>query len=579
MRPYHRRADGPAAQRAPTIWVHSTDHARRAHSREGGGRRGLVVTDDGRRVASDSLTVAFWTTVSRLTGFARGAVVAAVLGPTYFGNTFQATNLLPNLTYELLTGSLFASLLMPHLVRHLDTGDDAGARRVAGGFLGIAMVGFVLLATTVVVAGPLLLRLFSLGVTDPAVGAAQRRVGVILLSMLMPQVVLYGIAGTSGAVLNARGRFALAAAGPVLENVGIIVTLSVSGLIFGLGPSLETVGTPELLLLGLGTTSAVALHAGALWWGTLRLGVGVVPRAGWRDAEVRTLVRRMVPSLGYAGLNVLRLFAVLVVANRVPGGVVAFQLALNFFYLPVAVGARPVGVALLPRLARLHAEGALARFRDQFLSGVAVSLFITVPAAVAYGVLAFPLARSVAFGEMSTPTGRRLVALSLMALAVGVVGEAVFVMATFASYAVGDAGSPFRSSLVRTGVVLAGMVLAFTRTGPSVLVVLGLALSASNLLAAVHLSTRLQRKLPPSGEHLSPALVRALAASALMVAPAYLLATGIPRLLGGRQGHLAGTALAAVAGACVYVVAQRRWHSAEWQWLRASSGSRRQDMP
>ena len=77
--------------------------------------------------------VALWTLVSRSTGFVRAAIVAAVLGPTYFGNTYQATTQVPALIFEFLTGSLFASLLVPALVRALDGGGPAAVRRLAPG--------------------------------------------------------------------------------------------------------------------------------------------------------------------------------------------------------------------------------------------------------------------------------------------------------------------------------------------------------------------------------------------------------------------------------------------------------------
>ena len=75
----------------------------------------------------DSLSVALWTVVSRFTGVLRGIVIAAVLGATYFANTYQYTNSLPNLVfYGLLAGSMFSSLLVPALVRHVDPGDRLG---------------------------------------------------------------------------------------------------------------------------------------------------------------------------------------------------------------------------------------------------------------------------------------------------------------------------------------------------------------------------------------------------------------------------------------------------------------------
>ncbi|MGZ4534994.1 MAG: hypothetical protein ACXVXE_05575, partial [Nocardioidaceae bacterium] len=77
-----------------------------------------------RGTARDTLTLGGWTAVSRATGVLRIVVVGAVLGPTFFGNTYQLTNSLPNLIYYgFLAGSLFSSLLVPALVRHIDNGE------------------------------------------------------------------------------------------------------------------------------------------------------------------------------------------------------------------------------------------------------------------------------------------------------------------------------------------------------------------------------------------------------------------------------------------------------------------------
>ena len=105
--------------------------------RDGSTEAGASVT-----VAKNSLTVAAWTIISRISGLGRVAAIAAVLGPTYLGNTYQATNLVPNLVFELLTGSLLAGLIAPPILRHLAGGDVERARRVAGGFLGVTACVF-----------------------------------------------------------------------------------------------------------------------------------------------------------------------------------------------------------------------------------------------------------------------------------------------------------------------------------------------------------------------------------------------------------------------------------------------------
>ncbi|MDQ4144091.1 MAG: hypothetical protein M3198_10185, partial [Actinomycetota bacterium] len=174
-------------------------------------------------VASNSLAVAIWTLVSRITGVAKVIIIAAVLGPTYLGNLYQALNLIPNLVYfGFLAGSLFASVLVPPLVRYISLKDLRAVERLAGGFLGMALIVFSLVAALVMIAGGIVTTILSSGVQDPSIAQAQQRIGWYFLLLFMPQVVLYGIAATSGAVMNAQNRFALPAAAPALENIGIV---------------------------------------------------------------------------------------------------------------------------------------------------------------------------------------------------------------------------------------------------------------------------------------------------------------------------------------------------------------------
>lgn len=515
-------------------------------------------------LASNSIAVAASTIVSRVTGLGRVALTAAVLGPTFLGNTFQVTNLVPMLTFEVLTGSMLVSLLVPPLVRAVDRGRRQDVEQLAGSVLGLVLAGMAAIAILVVVAGPLLLRLLTAGVDDPATAVAQRRVGWLLLVLVMPQVVLYGVAGVGAAVMNAHGRFALAAGAPALENVGLMATLATWAVVFGSDVALEEVGGQHIALLGLGSTAAVGLHTGAQLWGARRVGVRLVPRAGWRAPDVRDIIRRVLPTVGYAGLGSALHFLVLVVTNSVAGGVVAFQLAFNLFYFPIAVAARPVAVALLPELSRLSARGALVRFRKELVAGASLAAFLVVPAAFAYLVLAEPLSSAVSFGEMAGPEGVALLAVSLAALAPGVLGEASFVLATQAAYAANDARSPFQARVARTVVGSVGMILApLVASGATLLVLVGLAFSAGTLFGAAFLWWRVLSPLPPAGPGLWPAMLRHFASSALMVGPAYLAASGITGSAAGWSGDVAAAFVAVVVGLVVFLAVQRTWGSPE----------------
>jgi putative peptidoglycan lipid II flippase len=517
--------------------------------------------------AGDSLTVAAWTAVSRVTGLARFAVIAAVLGATYFGNTYQFTNSLPNLLYYgFLAGSLFSSLLVPALVRHIDAGDWQASERVAGGFLGVTLAAMVAITPLAVVLGPLALKIATIG-GPHAVSAAQVHVGRVLIAMFIPQMFCYAVVGTSTAVMNSRRRFALAAGAPAVENLGTIAVLVACALIYGTGNDLGHIPPGEILLLGLGSTGAVAAHAAMQWWGARRAGVLLVPRAGWRDSEVRTVVRRALPALAQAGLAAVQLLILLIAANRLPGGIVAFQIALNFYYLVDALATTPVALSLLPRLARMHADGDLAGFRDTLVRGFALGFFITIPAGVAYVILAGPLARAIAFGRMDA-TGVAMIAAALVPLSVAVVGWTAFMIATYASYAREDTRSPLRAMMLQTVLCLGLASATLVVHGLTVMVVLGLATAVPVAVAACYLVSRVSRTLGhPMSRRLIPSLGRFAVGAAVMAGPAWLVATAVPRWLAAPLGPRVGIFAAALVGVAIYGSLQALWRTPEVSWL------------
>lgn len=517
----------------------------------------------------DSVTVATWTILSRVTGFARIAVVAAVLGATFFANNYQFTNSLPNLVYYgFLAGSLFSSLLVPALVRHIDGGDAASAERVASGLFGVVAVCMLAAVPIAILVAPELLRLAALG-SSAATGAAQVHLGRLLVVMLMPQVLCYGVIGTSTAVQNSHRRFALAAGAPVLENLGTIFVLLLTWMLFKPVSDPAQVPLAEILLLGLGSTAAVAIHACVQWWGARRVGVVLRPRAGWRDPEVKVVIRRAVPSLIQAGADAAELIVLLVLADRVAGGVVAFQVALNFYLLPVALAATPVALSLIPRLSRIEAHSA--DFHDTLVRGLAFAGFLALPAATGYLVLAGPLGRAVSLGRMNSPFAVDLVVTSLRYLAPGLIGEAAFLIMTYASYSRGDTATPLRAMGVQFTVCLAVASSSFFVHGPAVLAVLGAALSAGMLASSAVLYAAVTRH-DAGEERLAAPLGRVAVGAAVMACPAFFTAVAVSRGVGGRLGVEVAALAAVLVGAAVFLSSQFLWRSRELHWVAASIG-------
>jgi murein biosynthesis integral membrane protein MurJ len=513
----------------------------------------------------DSLSVAVWTFVSRFTGILRGITIAAVLGVTYFANTYQFTNSLPNLVfYGLLAGAMFSSLLVPALVDHIDSGDRAAVSRTAGGLLGVAMVGMLAMVPVAAVATPWLLRVAS---AHSGAAGSQAHTGAVLVLLLLPQVPLYAIVGTATAVMNAHRRFALAAAAPALENLGTIAVLGVVAVLYTHVAADQSVPLSLLLLLGLGTTAAVMLHASVQWWGARRVGIVLVPNAGWRDPQVRATIHRALPALAQAALAELQLGALFLAADRVPGGVVAFQLAANFYFLPIALAATPVALSLVPRLSRMTAPGQATMFRDTYVRGLAFACFFAVPAAAAYAVLAQPISGMIGFGAFSAADGRGLIAAALRGLAPAIIGETLFLVTTYACYARKETAYPLRGMVIQAAVCAGGIVATLHLHGTALLTGLGLAFSLGSLAAASYLVHHLMKGLPRGAEAAWPSLLRAAVCSVIMAGPALTTAHAVADLLPGAVGRVTAMLAATFVGAGVYFAAQAALRAPQMGWL------------
>lgn len=519
------------------------------------------------RTAGDSILVSVCTLLSRVTGVLKVAAIGAVFGPTVFGNIFQLTNTLPNLVfYGFLAGSLFSSLLVPSLVGHLDAGDRRAAERVAGGFLGLTWLAMVAVLPLAVLAGPLLLKAVGPTVTTMQ-PAMQEHVGRMLVVLFLPQMFCYAVVGTASAAMNARQRFMLAAAAPAMENIGIIVVLGVAETAYGNQIDAGTVSNGELLLLGLGTTGAVVLHASVQWWGARRVGIRLVPRAGWRDPPVQTVVRRAAQSIAQAGLEAVQLLALLALANRIAGGVVAFQISLNFFYLAIALGATPVALSVLPRLARLELERDLPGFRDATVRGFSLALFIAIPSAIGYLALARPIARMVSVGRMGTDAGIAMVVGGLVPLAFAVVAQTAFSIASYACYARKDVTGPLRSMALQTVCCLGFAGFAVRTHGAATMAVLGTAFAGAITVAAAQLIFRLRRRLGRSAERVGPSLMKISFGAAVMAGPAWLTAQVVGSAIPPPLSSMSAVLAAVVVGVVVFGGSQFLLRTKELAWL------------
>lgn len=509
----------------------------------------------GAATARSSATVGAWTLVSRITGLLRVVVIGAVLGPTFLANTFLATNTVPNLTYSVVAGPVLALVVVPALVRaSADRGAAAGAlltRRLSALLL-LLSVGVALL---LVLASPLLAWTFTIGVPTEIGRAEAHRSTVLLLALTAPQVVLYTLAALGAAAQQSRGRFALAAAAPALENVGLVVTVLVVASLHGSLLELGSAPDSVVLLLGAGATGAVALHAAVQVVGASRAGLSLRPAGGLRsDPAVADVMRRLRGSAAVAALPAGAFYLLLAASATVRGGVLVFQMAHAFYSLPSALGARAVTTAVLPGLAGSAGAGDRVGFARSWRQALSYALVVSVPVAVAVVVLAEEVAGLLAHGELDRPPAIAALAACLVVLGIAQVAAGLHEVGRQALFARLDVAGPRRAGAAAfaASTAVAGIAL-LVPAGTGRLVTICVAVLLSDMAAAAVVLALVRRAVAPE-----PALrggtVVALLAGAVAMSP---VVTAAVLLTGGTQrpwGDLAVLVPLALLSATLFVL-------------------------
>jgi putative peptidoglycan lipid II flippase len=236
--------------------------------------------------------------------------------------------------------------------------------------------------------------------------------------------------------------------------------------------------------------------------------------------------------------------------------VVALQVGINFYYLPVALSAKAVGTVLLPRLSREALHNKLREFRETYDRGISWAWFVAVPAALTLLVSSKPIADAIAFGSMRNNHGVALLSASIASLGIALVGATMYEFSKQACYARHDVVPPLIGCVVMVTVVLIGSPLSAMLSGAAVLVGLGVTVTFGEFVRA-WISDRAARK----GTHRQGAsrfgtLVRHCGVSVATIVPMSILGRAVQNAIGGHIGAVIGVAVGAGGGLIAYLAVQ-----------------------
>ena len=480
-------------------------------------------------VVSRSWGMAFATLISRITGFTRIVLLAAILGAA-LSSAFSVANQLPNMVAALVLEATFTAIFVPVLARAERDDPDGGTafvRRL------VTLATTLLLATTVlsVAAAPLLVRLMLGG--DPQVNEP---LTTAFAYLLLPQIIFYGLTSVYMAILNNRNVFAPTAWAPVLNNVVAIVTLGVYVLVPGeLSVDPVRMGNAKLLVLGIGTTLGVVAQAAMLLVSLRRHRVDLRPLWGIDDR-----LKKFGSMAAAMMLYVLISQGGLIVGNEIASHAAASGPAIyNYTWLVLQLPFGMIGVTVLtvvmPRLSR----NAAADDNPAVLADISLATrltMLTLIPVVALMTVGGPAMGSAlfAYGNFgATDAGYLGMAITLSAFTLIPYSMVLLELRVF--YAREEPWTPIALIVVITAVKIAGSLVAPKLTHDPELVAgyLGFANGLGFVAGATVGYVLLRRHLKPAGGRLLDRnVVRTVVITLGASVVAGLLGYGADRLLG-----------------------------------------------
>lgn len=326
-------------------------------------------------LARNTAVIGGLTLVSRLFGFARDLLLAAALGAGPIADAFFAALRFPNLFRRLFAEGAFSQAFVPVYSKTLAAEGQEAADRLAGEALSVLLAVTGVLSALAVLAMPWINRVLFVGyIDDPATF----NLATILTQLTMPYLVCMTAATLFSGVLNARGKFFVAAAAPILLNLCLLVAV---------WPFRDEPVTAAYAAAIAVSVSGI-LQAIWVWHGAHRAGAGGKLGAPRMTDGVKRLVALAVPGAIAGGALQINVLVSQALASFEEGAITYLNVADRLYQLPLGLIGIAVGVAMLPRLSRLVHEGDAAGARGALDEAVALAMAFTLPAAAA--ILAIP---------------------------------------------------------------------------------------------------------------------------------------------------------------------------------------------
>ena len=427
-------------------------------------------------------TVGGLTLVSRLLGFLRDQLIAFTLGTGLIAEAFFVAQRIPNLFRALFAEGAFNSAFVPQFARRIEGDGHDAAHKFAIEIFSALLAWLLIFSALAIIAMPWLMFIIAPGFSQEI---QKLQLTIDLTRICFPYLLFMSLTALQSGVLNSLNRFTAAAAAPILLNIVMIVSNIVAwffntgdsaatGYIFAWGVSIA--GVAQYMLL------AVACR---------RAGMPLIPKWPRFSDDVKRVLALSVPGIISGGIMQINLLIATVIATSIDRAVAYLYYADRLYQLPLGVIGVAIGVVLLPDLSRKLRAGETQAALNSQNRALELSLFLTVPAAIALMAISVPILHTVfehgAFKSADTLS----VAPAVLAFAAGLPAFAMTKVFQPGFYAREDTRTPMRFAIISVAInIIMSLLLSRWFAHVGIAAATSIAAWANAILLAIALTRR-----------------------------------------------------------------------------------------
>lgn len=450
-------------------------------------------------LARNVATVGSATLLSRVLGFARDVVIAAVFGAGVRADAFFVAFQLANLVRRVLAEGALNAAVVPLYLRARDRGGEATAGAFAGQLIGTFAVGLAGVVAVLALIMPVIVLVLAPGFVF---NGPRMTIAVELARLMLPYLLLAGPLAVLMGVLNANHRFAMTAFATAAFNITMLAALLV---IFMLDAGDSTMSGRILAIsVALAGISQVVLVGIAVWIGVER----VTPLSVSFGPQMRRFLALAIPGLVASGIPQITVIAGVMVASASRSAVSWIYYANRLMELPLGIVGIAVGTVLVPAFAHAVRSGDRKEMASVESRGLELALGLALPAAIALAALAEPIVRTLFERGAFLPADTAATAPALVAFAFGLPGHVLVKAFSPVFFAREDTATPMHAALFGFAIAIVGSLALMPLIG-HVGVAIATAVSgwASALLLGILIARRIgfaldhdaRRRLPRIG--------------------------------------------------------------------------------